>query len=83
VFLNHAEVKGSIRPKREGRQMAKITQKSDTVKKKDNRGTKDEIEALAYIVTNVAAVKTQVMLRLREAKDRVLKQSESKLRKMG
>jgi len=63
--------------------MKKLIEKQSTIKKKDNRGTKDEIEALAYIVTNVAAVKTQVLTRLREAKERLLKRREEQLRKSG
>ncbi len=50
-------------------------------KKTENRGNKDEIESLAYIVTTVPAVRTQVMSKLKEAKERVFKNREQQLRK--
>jgi hypothetical protein len=50
-------------------------------KKAENRSNKDEIESLAHIVTTVPAVRTQVMSKLKEAKERAFKNREQQLRK--
>lgn len=59
----------------------KKANKSGSAKKNENRGTNDEFESMAHIVTTVPAVRTQVMSKLKEAKERVLKNREQQLRK--
>ena len=41
------------------------------------RGTNDELEILKEIVSNTAAVRTQIIARLREAKARIQKKQQS------